>query len=221
MTEPIGLPLRTIVILDTHPILRMGLATLLREKFDNTLVLEAKNAGEFQESGQETDPGLFILVVNSDFEEEGYNPVGLIKSLYPSAFIILYGEEMKPEMIIEYLKTGANGYLSKHHDLTELVACINIVVQGKRYVSAEQLDYLFEYLIENYKSSRKQDLLTPRQKEIANFLVQGLTTSSIANKTGLHLSTISTFKAAIFSKLGIDNILKLKQIMEADESYKS
>ncbi|MCE7070746.1 LuxR C-terminal-related transcriptional regulator [Dyadobacter sp. CY327] len=73
-------------------------------------------------------------------------------------------------------------------------------------------------MIDNYKTSKKRDLLMPRQNEIARYLIQGLSTSFIAKKTGLHISTISTFKSAIFQKLGIDNVLKLKQILEADEN---
>lgn len=195
----------------------MGLAVLLREKFKETILIEANNVTEFKALDKGITPELFILVVNSDFEEEGYNPITELKSAYPEAFIILYGENIKPEVVIDYLKTGATGYLSKHKDLTELLACIVTVTRGKRYISPEHMDFLFGYLIENYKSSKKQDLLTPRQSEVAGYLIQGLTTSSIAEKTGLHISTISTFKTAIFAKLGIDNILKLKQMFEGEE----
>ena len=120
--------------------------------------------------------------------------------------------------MISYFKSGINGYLSKHDDLSELITCISTVTAGKRYVNPDLMDFLFGYLIENYRTLKKKDILTPRQNEIARYLMQGLSTSSIAEKTGLHISTISTFKAAIFLKLGIDNILKLKQILGTEES---
>ncbi|WP_138475029.1 LuxR C-terminal-related transcriptional regulator [Dyadobacter bucti] len=203
-----------IIILDSHPVPRMGLSFLLKEKFKPENVSDFESFNGFQESQQAQGALLFILVINTDFEEDGLNPVSTIKSVYPDAQVVLYGEEMRPEIVIDYLKTGANGYLLKHKDLTELINCIHTVAQGKRYVSAGHLEHLFEYLLKNYKTSRKYDLLTPRQKEVAKLLVQGMTTSLIAEKTGLHISTISTFKTAIFAKLGIDNILKLKEILD-------
>lgn len=181
-------------------------------------IIEARNVAELRQVGADLGPALFIIVINSDFEEDGSNPVSEVKSLDPTALIILYGEEAKPELVISYFKSGINGYLSKHKDLSELITCISIVMSGKRYLNADHMDFLFGYLVENYRTLKKRDLLTPRQNEIARYLMQGLTTSAIAEQTGLHISTISTFKTAIFSKLGIDNILKLKQVLAEEES---
>lgn len=196
----------------------MGIVTLLKEKIENVTLIEAKNITEFREDNKLVKPGLFIAVINSDFEEEGTQTIYEVKTHYPQASLILFGEEMQPEIIIDYLKSGANGYLTKHKDLNEFITCINTVIKGKRYISPEHMEVLFDYLIDNYKTSKKQDLLTPRQNEIARLLMQGMTTSSIAEKTGLRMSTVSTFKNAIFVKLGIDNVMKLKEIMEADEN---
>ncbi|MCE7059736.1 response regulator transcription factor [Dyadobacter sp. CY343] len=214
MTDPDPQPISTIVILDTHPVIRKGLARLLESNFETMQVIEAKNVAELGLAGTDLGRVLFIIIMNSDFEEDGTSPVFEVKAFNQAASIILYGEQTQPELVISYFKSGINGYLSKHKDLSELITCINTVVAGKRYVSADHMDFLFGYLIENYRTLKKKDLLTPRQNEIARYLMQGLFTSSIAEQTGLHISTISTFKAAIFSKLGIDNILKLKQILE-------
>ncbi|MBE9463296.1 response regulator transcription factor [Dyadobacter sp. UP-52] len=208
----------SIIILDTHPLFRKGLARLLKENFPQTLLSEAKNLQEIGQSLPEIEMAVFIIVINSDFEEDGTNPVAEIKRRYPLASIILYAEELKPELIISYFKSGIKGYLFKHENLTELIDCIQVVNQGNRYINAEYKEVLLSYLIENYKSSRKQDLLTPRQNEVARYLIQGLTTSAIAEATGLHISTISTFKTAIFTKLGVDNVLRLKQVFETDQN---
>lgn len=220
MTELLRATIQTIVIIDTHSVSRQGLSLLLKEEFPRATLAVAKTITELQQTGLDLASGLFILVINSDFEEEGHNPVTELIKLYPQAHIILYGEELKAEVTIDYLKSGVKGYLLNHKDLTELVSCITTVAGGESYLSTDHMKYLFGYLIENYKTSKKQDLLTPRQKEISKLLVQGLTTSGIAERTGLHISTISTFKAAIFAKLGIDNILKLKQIMEVEDDNK-
>lgn len=217
MTDHVPPEISNIIILDTHPVARMGLASLLANSFDNAKLIEAGNVAELTDFNAHALPQLFILVINTDFGDDGSNPVSEVRTHYPQASIILYGEGIKPELVISYLKSGVNGYLSKHKDLSELIKCINTVSVGKRYVSAEHMELLFEHLLQNHKTIKNQDLLTPRQNEVANYLVEGLSTSAIAEKTGLHISTVSTFKAAIFAKLGIDNIFKLKQLMEADK----
>jgi DNA-binding NarL/FixJ family response regulator len=217
MTDTGTNAIATIIILDSLPVIRKALTILLRENFLGTLLIDTKNMDELRLSGPATEPALFIVVINSDFDEANISPLSEIKRYYPNALIILYGEEIKPEPVISYFKAGVNGYLSKHGELSEMITCINAVSRGKLYINADDMELLFIYLVQNYKTTRKQDLLSPRQNEVARYLIQGMSTSAIAEKTGLHISTISTFKTGIFTKLGIDNVLQLKQIMDTGD----
>jgi DNA-binding NarL/FixJ family response regulator len=217
MPHPDPNTISNIIVLDTHPVIRRALTDLLRENFIGTQLIDAKNIAEFRKSDPTTVPAIFVVVINSDFEDEHISPLSELKTYYPNALVVLFGEEIDPELVISYFKSGVNGYLSKYGELTEMIACIKTVNLGKLYINGVDMEFLFLYLIQNYKTARKQDLLTPRQNEVARYLIQGMTTSSIAEKTGLHISTISTFKTGIFTKLGIDNILKLKQIMNTGD----
>jgi DNA-binding NarL/FixJ family response regulator len=208
----------TFLIFDTHPVMRMGLAILLRENFREAEIVESKEIAEYDEDAAQLAPDLVIYVLHADFEEEGYPSIVEIRQKYAGSRLIVYGSEMQPEVIIDYFKKGVNGYLSKYADIAEMLACIAAVSDGKRYLSAAQMASIFEYLIASHTPQKRWDLLTRRQKEVADYLVQGMSTSSIAEKTGLHLSTISTFKAAIFAKLGIDNVLALKEILGINEN---
>lgn len=208
----------TFVIFDTHPVMRMGLAILLRENFKEAEIVESKEITEYDQNGGQLMPDLVIYVLHADFEEEGYPSILEIRRKYSGSRLMVYGSEMQPEVIIDYFKKGVNGYLSKYADISEMLACIAAVLSGKRYLSAAQMAFIFEYLIASHTPQKRWDLLTRRQKEVADYLVQGMSTSSIAEKTGLHLSTISTFKAAIFAKLGIDNVLALKEILGLNEN---
>ena len=76
--------------------MRKGLAVLLREIYDTVHIIEAKNVAELLESNADFGFALFIIVINSDFEEDGTSPVFEVKTLDQIAPIILYGEEIKP-----------------------------------------------------------------------------------------------------------------------------
>jgi DNA-binding NarL/FixJ family response regulator len=207
-----------IIILDTHPVLRLGLTVLLKKKFKNTVVLHASGLEDFRQANPQCIPSIFIVVVNSDFEDNGPGPIAQIRLDHSDAAVILYGEEVRPELVISYLRSGVNGYLSKHEGLNELIICIKAVALGKRHLSSGHMEYLFNYLLDHHKPATLYHLLTPRQSEIARYLVEGLSTSLIAEKTGLHISTISTFKTAIFSKLAVSNVLDLQRILDNDKS---
>jgi len=208
----------TFVIFDTHPVMRMGLAILLRENFKEALIVESKGITEYDQDAGQPIPDLVIYVLHADFEEEGYPSILDLRQKYAGSRLIVYGSEMQPEVIIDYFKKGVNGYLSRYADVSEMLACIAAVLSGKRYLGVTQMALIFEYLIASHTPQKRWDLLTRRQKEVADYLVQGMSTSSIAEKTGLHLSTISTFKAAIFAKLGIDNVLALKEVLGTNEN---
>lgn len=208
----------TFVIFDTHPVMRMGLAILLRENFKEAEIIESNEITEYDRDAGQLIPDLVIYVLHTDFEEEGYPSILEIRRKYAGSRLIVYGAEMQPEVIIDYFKKGVNGYLSRYADVSEMLGCIAAVLSGKRYLSVSQMAFIFEYLIASHTPQKRWDLLTRRQKEVADYLVQGMSTTSIAEKTGLHLSTISTFKAAIFVKLGIDNVLALKEILGINEN---
>ena len=204
----------TIVILDTHPITRMGLAVLIRQNSENINVIETQNVAEFQRDNQKVKPGLFISVLDDQAAIRNDQLALDIKGRLPLCFLIIYGEEQSPEQAIASLKSGVNGFFSKDADLIELSGCIDKVMAGEMYLSPEYMQILFAFLLVHHTVLEMQDVLTPRQFEIAEYLVQGHSTTAIAEKVGLHISTVSRFKATIFSKMGVGNILKLKEISE-------
>jgi DNA-binding CsgD family transcriptional regulator len=57
------------------------------------------------------------------------------------------------------------------------------------------------------------DKLSPREKEVALFIMEGMSTNLIAEKLGLKSNTISTTKNRIFIKLGVDSIVGLYKVL--------
>ena len=204
----------TIAVIDNQPITRKGLTELVKEHFNDARLIEAGNFNSFQELQFSGKPDLFILGINEIAQQESRQTLREVKKQYPKALMIVYDVETQPDLAVLYLKSGVNGYLSKQGDLSELIDCIETVLNGKRYFGPGLMDVLFGYLLGTSKMPKSHTSLTVRQYEIAQYLSQGMKTSYIAEKLGLHLSTISTVKATIFHKLGVDNILKLKEAID-------
>ena len=207
-------PFLTIVILDPHPVARMGLAVLIRQRSENTTVIEARDVAEFQRDNLRVKPGLFISVPEDPSAAGSAGLATDVKGRFPLCHLIIYGEERLPERAVAGLKSGVDGFFPRGGDLVELSECIGRVMTGETYLSPVYMRVLFAYLLAHHTVRRLRDVLTSRQLEIAEHLARGHSTTEIALMAGLHISTVSRFKATIFYKLGIDNILNLKEILE-------
>ena len=65
----------------------------------------------------------------------------------------------------------------------------------------------------NYESYLKVDKLSPREREVAFYIADGLTTKDIAQKIGVKSNTVSTLKKKIFLKLDVDTIVGLYKML--------
>ena len=105
-----------------------------------------------------------------------------------------------------FIKAGADGYLSKDASVEEVKKAIETVLNGRRYLSADLMD---AFIGEEQKNPF--NTLSDREFEIASLLLTGLSIIEIASKIHLQPSTVGTYKARIFEKLHVSNILQLKE----------
>ncbi|MEO6686466.1 MAG: hypothetical protein ABIN24_10885 [Dyadobacter sp.] len=137
-----------IASIDRHPIIRRGLGLFLREQFENAVLLESENYECFMNSFGNQKPDLFIL----GFAEESHicesEIVRFVKEKMPNTPIIVYDGEPRYEMAVYTLVAGASSYLVKNSCLSELVKCIESVMQGNRYIGADVKDILLKQCID-------------------------------------------------------------------------
>jgi DNA-binding NarL/FixJ family response regulator len=202
-----------IVVVDKHPVLRTGLALYLKDQISGLTLIGAETINSFKEVHPALQADLIIMGTN---QAVNTGP-GTLKSLcqmkdwYRTSRVIVYDERPEPYMVLPYFRAGMNGYISKQTDVQELMDCIHVVLQGKKYVSQEILDIVLAKKMA--PEEFKKGVLTSREFEIARHLSQGMRTNWIADALGIKPSTVSTIKGNIFAKLRIDNVIKLKDEM--------
>ncbi len=136
-----------------------------------------------------------------------------IKETFPSTKVLIFSMSAEKIHAPRYLKSGARGFVSKESSMEELLKAINIVSEGRRYIS----DTLAMLLAESPDAVKEQNPfsnLSPREMEIATLLLDGKTAGEISKMLKLGASTIGTHKARMFEKLGISNLLQLKELAE-------
>lgn len=126
--------MKTIAIIDRHPVAWRGIAYLLQEHFDTAILLRAENISNFQREFPDNQPELIILSLSQTPDADNMKDIGMVKGAYISSDIILYDEYLDVNMLPKYLDAGVHGYLSKQEEGSKLIDCVMDVVGGNLHV---------------------------------------------------------------------------------------
>ena len=132
----------TIALIDKFPILRKGLSLYLKGNYEGVTVLSSESADIFSRQYPDKDPDLIILGINQHPSSGETENIEAVKKWNVNGKVIVYDEKPDSGMISSYLKAGIDGYVSKQNPISELDDCIQIVLNGERYICLEVLDSL-------------------------------------------------------------------------------
>jgi two-component system invasion response regulator UvrY len=202
--------MKKFLIIDDHEIVRRGLKLLISDFYPDAEVLEAHEGNSAVEQLKRNRFDLIIL----DVQMPNTDSFGLLEYIIthnPDNKVLVFSMGSDTLFGKRFIKAGANGYLSKGAPIDEVKKAIERVLSGRKYISEQLMDaFLEEATGERYDNPFTQ--LSDREFVIASFLLAGLSISEIANRLHLQPSTVGTYKARIFEKLNISNLIQLKEI---------
>ena len=130
---------------------------------------------------------------------------------YPMAKVLMFSMSAEDIYAKRFMKAGAYGFISKEAPLEEITKAINVILSGKKYISETLAEKLAEDSFSG-KSGNPFNELSPREFEIVSLLLEGKTVTDISHALNIQTSTVGTHKARLFEKLGVENILQLKEL---------
>ncbi|TDE16870.1 response regulator [Dyadobacter psychrotolerans] len=204
-----------IAVIEDYFVFRFGLRGLLEKNFSELDLMETEHSADYGEKLERFQPDLVILGINGAGKANGFYLTKKIKTLYKKVPVIIYDIQADYAAAVKYIRSSANGYLSKTDGEDELLTCIKTVMLGKNYVCRKIQENIIEHLIMDKPASRVHKKLSTRESEIASHISDGEKTSDIAHKLGLKSSTVSTMKSKIYSKLGVSNAVELRMRIKA------
>ena len=201
--------MKKFLLIDDHLVVRSGIKMLLTDMFKDVEISEAENGKSALELLKEATYDLITMDVQMP-NTDSFALMEFIKKTYPKAKVLMFS--MSPESIyaIRFIKAGAKGFISKSAPLEEMKTAIEKVMNDKKYFSEEVLMELTEG--DAGGNNNLFDLLSPREFEIVQMLLNGKTISHIAADLSLGLSTVGTHKGRIFQKLKVSKLLELKEL---------
>lgn len=202
--------MKKFLLVDDHVVVRSGIKILLADLYNPSQIYEAMNGVTAIEKLKENEYDLILL----DIQMPDTDTLGLmeyIHTTYPSAKVLMFSMSAENIYAKRFMKAGAFGFISKESPLEEITKAITVILSGKKYISESLAQKLAEDSFSG-KSGNPFNGLSPREFEIVSLLLEGKTVTEISHALNIQTSTVGTHKARLFEKLGVDNILRLKEL---------
>jgi DNA-binding NarL/FixJ family response regulator len=197
-----------VVIADDHQILRDGLKQLLLAAGDLDVVGEASDGHEVIERIRALDFDVLLLDLSMP-GKSGMELIRQVKTERPKLRILVLSMHEEHQYAVRAIRAGASGYLTKESAASQLVVAIRKVAAGGAFISAEVAEHLAHDAMPHAVDRPRHAALSDREFQVFTRLVSGESVTDIAAALHLSAKTISTHKARLMEKLGIDNNAEL------------
>lgn len=194
-----------ISMIEDNAVIRKNVTKFLsfHEEFE---VVEVFSSVEDFEHKMSIDPVFAFDVLLLDIGLPGISGIeGIpkIKEKLPNLDIIMLTTYEEEDMILRAICAGACSYLSKKASLDEILECIRVVVKGGSYMSPSIAREIITHLMGGRTS--KATILSVRQKEIIQGLVEGKTYKSIAKDLFISPDTVKGHIKKLYKTLQVNN----------------
>ena len=204
--------MKTFLLVDDHMVVRNGVKTLLLQVFSPCEIFEA---GDGITAVEELKKRKYDLVM-MDIQMPGTDAFGLMEYIrisHPGTRVLVFSMSAENIYAKRFLKAGAKGFVSKEAPLEEIKKALTTVLNDKRYISEAMIDILAEGAYDDNTKNPFQKL-SARELEIVSLMLSGHTLSEIAKSLHIQVSTAGTHKSRLFEKLGVSNLLELKELAD-------
>jgi DNA-binding NarL/FixJ family response regulator len=202
---------KKILVIEDHPIFRLGLSELINQEPDLQVCGEAKDAAAAWNTIERLQPDLII----ADITLENSDGIELTKEIHrhyrhiPVLILSMHDEFLYAERA---LHAGARGYIMKQEAMGLVVDAIHQVLEGKLYLSDQVKEHILAHLAPagpNIGARSPIERLTDRELEIFRMIAKGLSTRDIADKLHVSIKTVGTHRERIKSKFNLKSANEL------------
>ncbi len=197
-----------IVIADDHPMIVKGFQNILHNHPDIVLTGICANGTELLEYLQTAQPDVLLLDIQMP-DIQGDELASIISKKYPDIRILTLTNIDSAIYANNMLRQGVKGYLLKTASEKRLIEAVKTVYGGDVYIDPGMQDKMMQLEQVARKTLSIKPTLTPREKELIQFIVDGYNSPEIAEKMFLSLNTVEKYRENILFKLDVKNAAAL------------
>ncbi|HEY8967117.1 MAG TPA: response regulator transcription factor [Candidatus Methylacidiphilales bacterium] len=204
---------RTVLLVDDHPVVRMGLSLFLQASPGFEVCGEAGDSASARRLTETLRPDLAVL----DLHMDGRDSLDLIRDmtqLHPACRILIYTAQDETLYARRVFRAGARGYVMKSAGVETVGEALRVLARGESYVSPALQKLFVEESVTGKRARTEGELteenLSDRELQVLQLIGCGWNSTRIAAKLGLGIKTVGTYRERLKDKLGLENGGKLQ-----------
>jgi DNA-binding NarL/FixJ family response regulator len=183
------------LVVDDHPIVREGVRDLLQRAFPSLLIKDSPGSDGVLKEVCEYPWAFVVLDINLP-GQNGLDIIKKAKSCCPGIPIIVFSLYPERQYAARALRAGAIAYLSKDRSPRDLIDVVTMALEGKPVKKPRE-------------AMVSQPVLSDREVQVLGLFVKGMSRKEISQALSISEKTISTYRARLFHKLGVRNVVEL------------
>ncbi len=197
-----------ILLVDDHALLRAGLCRILVDDL-NASVGEAANAAEAMQRMAEQSWDLVLLDISLP-GRSGLDLLPELRATYPATQVIVISSFDDQQFAVRSFRDGAQAFLTKERAARELLHAIEVVMSGRRYITADLAEQLVSLLSLDAPRAPHESL-SSREFEVFRLIASARTPKEIAWQLDISAKTVSTYRTRILEKMKLSSNAELMQ----------
>jgi DNA-binding NarL/FixJ family response regulator len=205
-----------VMIVDDQAMVREGLSLILSMHEEIDIVGEAANGEELLALLQDRLPDVILMDIRMPVMN-GIDTLKIVKETYPSVKVIILTTFNEDEYIFNGLKHGADGYMLKDSNSKEIIQAIKAACEGNMLLHSQVSMKISKVLHamdhapsnENKVKEQLEEMLTQREIEVVELVMQGKSNKQIGSELFLTEGTVKNYISRILDKLELNNRTEL------------
>ncbi len=192
------------MIVDDHPLVRQGIATVVAKEHDIEVVGEASNGVEAVDMARSMNPDIVLMDLQMPVMD-GVEAIGLLTTDVPKCSVIILTTFDTDEYIFKGIEAGARGYIFKDSAPQDVIAAIRTVYGGDSMIEPRVAGRLLNEFSRVNQGGRSSEPLSPRETEVVRLMANSATNKEIAAQLQIGESTVKTHIVHLFDKLEVQD----------------
>jgi DNA-binding NarL/FixJ family response regulator len=200
-----------LALIDDNVLFRKGLAALLAQQPDMTVVDELGSGREVIQTCIKAEPDVVVMDIRLS-GSSGLDIATQIKHRQAQIRCLILTASRTEEYVRAALRMGIDGYVLKDASVEELLIAIRSVAKGKKYLSPDVSGLVVESFLHPEQASGRSsqlEILTSRERGVLQLIAEGKTNRSAAEFLSVSPKTVEKHRASLMQKLGLRNATEM------------